>query len=105
MITQLLSEYHLLGLVLGLCSFLIIGFFHPIVIKGEYYFGVGCWWFFALCGTLLCIVSILVNDAFWSTLAGVTGFACYWSILEVFEQRERVRKGWFPANPKKKVKE
>ena len=31
-----LSTYHLQGLVLGLCSFLIIGIFHPIVIKGEY---------------------------------------------------------------------
>ena len=31
-----LSTYHLQGLVLGLCSFLIIGICHPIVIKGEY---------------------------------------------------------------------
>ena len=27
---------------------------------------------------------------------------CFWSIKEVFEQRERVRKGWFPKNPKRK---
>ncbi len=34
-----LSTYHLQGLVLGLCSFLIIGICHPIVIKGEYHYG------------------------------------------------------------------
>ncbi len=34
-----LSTYHLQGLVLGLCAFLIIGICHPIVIKGEYHYG------------------------------------------------------------------
>jgi len=28
--------------------------------------------------------------------------SCLWSILELFEQEERVKKGWFPKNPKKK---
>ncbi|HAD56313.1 MAG TPA: DUF4491 domain-containing protein, partial [Alistipes sp.] len=28
--------------------------------------------------------------------------ASFWSILEVFQQRERVRKGWFPENPRRK---
>lgn len=101
MITEFLSAYHLLGLVLGLCTFLIIGLFHPIVIKSEYYFGVKCWWAFAVAGTLLCAIAVCLSDPFWSTLAGVAAFSCYWSILEVFEQRERVRKGWFPANPKR----
>lgn len=104
MITELLSEHHLLGLMLGLCTFLIIGLFHPIVIKSEYYFGVSCWWVFAVCGTILCGAAIYLSDPFWSTLAGVSGFSCYWSILEIFEQRERVRKGWFPANPNKREK-
>ncbi len=28
-----LNEYHLAGLVIGICTFLIIGIFHPIVVK------------------------------------------------------------------------
>jgi hypothetical protein len=36
---------------------------------------------------------------------GVTAFSSFWSIIEVFEQRERVRKGWFPENPKRKKRE
>ena len=34
-----LVQNNLLGLVIGISTFLIIGLFHPIVIKGEYYLG------------------------------------------------------------------
>jgi hypothetical protein len=33
----------------------------------------------------------------------VVGFSCFWSIHEIIEQRERVRKGWFPRNPRRKA--
>ncbi|MDE5808281.1 MAG: DUF4491 family protein, partial [Muribaculaceae bacterium] len=36
---QFLQEYNLEGLAIGLATFLIIGIFHPLVIKGEYYMG------------------------------------------------------------------
>lgn len=96
---EFLSNNNLLGLVIGLCTFLIIGLFHPIVIKSEYYFGVKCWWVFLVAGILFIAASIYVNEVLYSALLGVTGFSSFWSILEVFEQRERVRKGWFPKNP------
>lgn len=100
--TQLLTDHHILGLTIGLATFLIIGLFHPLVIKGEYYFGTGCWWVFAICGVALSAASYLVADVLWSSLLAVTAFSSFWSILEVFEQRKRVEKGWFPANPKRK---
>ena len=31
------------GIFLGFVAFLCIGLFHPLVIKGEYYFGTKCW--------------------------------------------------------------
>lgn len=34
-------------------------------------------------------------------MLGVFSFSCFWSILELFQQSERVRKGWFPKKPKK----
>ena len=86
-----------------LVTFLIIGFFHPIVIKAEYHFGVKCWWVFALAGIITAVLSLLVDHTVLSTLLGVVAFSSFWSILEVFEQRERVRKGWFPENPKRKM--
>ena len=39
-----------------------------------------------------------------SVLIAVFGITCIWSIKELFEQEERVKKGWFPENPKKKQK-
>lgn len=100
--TEILQSYHMLGLAIGLCTFLIIGAFHPVVIKCEYYFGTRCWWWFLVLGTVLLGAAIVVADVFWSAVLGVTAFSSYWTILEIFEQRERVRKGWFPKNPKRK---
>ena len=34
---EFLIEYRLLGLFIGVCTFLIIGLFHPVVVKAEYY--------------------------------------------------------------------
>lgn len=93
-----MADWNWEGLAVGLATFLIIGVFHPIVIKSEYYFGVRCWWCFLLAGIILCVASALTAGVA-SVLLGVTAFSCFWSILEIFEQRERVRKGWFPANP------
>ena len=47
---EFLMEYHLAGIVIGIATFLIIGIFHPLVTKGEYYFGVRIWWIFLLMG-------------------------------------------------------
>ena len=90
------------GLIIAITTFLVIGLFHPIVIKGEYYFGTRCWWVFALVGTAFIIASLLVSDSIISPVLGVIGCSCLWSILEIFEQKKRVEKGWFPMNPKRK---
>lgn len=90
------------GLLVGLSTFLIIGFFHPIVIKAEYYLGVKCWWTFAIAGLLFGGFSLFVDNLIISTILGVVAFSSFWSILELFQQRERVRKGWFPNNPNRK---
>ena len=96
-----LTTYHLQGLLLGLCSFLIIGIFHPLVIKGEYHYGQRFKWFFVLLGILLCIGSLLTRDVILSSLMGVGAFSSFWGIKEMGEQQERVRKGWVPRNPKR----
>lgn len=90
------------GIILGASAFIIIGIFHPIVIKAEYYLGKRCWWMFALAGIGFCIAAMFVEDIVVSSVLGVIGFSCFWSILELFEQEKRVKKGWFPANPDKK---
>ena len=93
-----------MGVVIGMVTFLIIGLFHPLVIKAEYYIGVKSWWLFLLLGILSAIASLLVMDLVISIILGVVAFSSFWSIGEVFQQKKRVEKGWFPANPKRKRK-
>lgn len=89
------------GIIIAVATFGIIGLFHPIVIKAEYYWGVNCWPLFAIVGIALLVLSLFISDVLLAAVIGVTGCSALWSILEIFEQRERVRKGWFPKNPKR----
>jgi len=96
-----LTTHNLMGLTIGIVTFLVIGLFHPIVIKAEYYFGTKCWWIFLLSGLIFVVLSLVIEEILFSTIMGVLAFSCFWSILEIFEQTKRVEKGWFPANPKR----
>jgi hypothetical protein len=93
------------GIIIGVSSFLCIGLFHPIVIKAEYYLGTRCWWVFLLVAVICIVGSLLTAATIPSTILGVVAFSSLWSILELFKQRERVAKGWFPKNPKRNVDE
>lgn len=92
---------HLEGLLLGLSTFLVIGIFHPVVVKTEYYFGTRPWWIFLLIGLGGATAALFISSLFWSALCGIVGFSSLWTIKELFEQDERVKKGWFPKNPKR----
>ncbi|MBQ7297998.1 MAG: DUF4491 family protein [Alistipes sp.] len=98
---EFLATYHLTGIAIGVATFLIIGLFHPLVIKGEYYFGTKCWWVFAVMGVAAIVGSLLVDELFLSTLLAVWGASSMWSIGEIFEQRKRVERGWFPKREQK----
>jgi len=88
------------GIAIGAISFLIIGIFHPVVVKCHYHFGTSCWWWFLALGLAACAASVFVASTFWSAVLAVLAFSSFWTIKEIFEQEERVAKGWFPANPK-----
>lgn len=90
------------GIIIAIATFLIIGLFHPIVIKSEYYWGTKCWPIFAVLGVALLAASLFISDVLIASVIGVFGCSSLWSILEIFEQKKRVQKGWFPMNPKRK---
>ena len=95
-------ELHFTGVIIAICTFLVIGLFHPLVIKVEYYSGTRYWWVFLLLGIASICGAFLVTDVFWSAIIGVIGASLLWSIGELFSQKRRVVKGWFPMNPKRK---
>jgi uncharacterized membrane protein YuzA (DUF378 family) len=90
------------GLLIGVAAFMIIGIFHPLVVWGEYYFSASIWPLFLGIGIISCVASIFIGNNILRAVLSVVGFSSLWSILEIFHQRERVKKGWYPENPKRK---
>lgn len=89
------------GLIIGAAAFLIIGAFHPIVVKTEYHFGTRAWPLFLLLGLSCLAISTQIGAVTGSAILGVLGFSFLWGIRELFEQAERVKRGWFPRNPRR----
>lgn len=94
-------ELHFTGVIIAISTFIIIGIFHPIVIKVEYYLGTRLWWLFLVLGVLTIGVAFLVENVILSSLLGVVGASLLWAIGELFSQKKRVERGWFPMNPKR----
>ena len=90
------------GLILGVATFLLIGVFHVIVVKGEYYFSKKIWPLFLATGIASLFISLFISSPVISSLIAVFGISCLWSIRDLFEQEDRVKKGWFPKNPKRR---
>ncbi|MBO7115451.1 MAG: DUF4491 family protein [Prevotella sp.] len=89
------------GIIIAVSTFLIIGIFHPIVIKAEYYTGTRLWWVFLLVGIASIVAALFIENTIISAIIGVFGASALWGIGELFAQRKRVLKGWFPKNPKR----
>ena len=89
------------GIIVGISVFLIIGIFHPIVIKMEYHLGKQSWWVLALAGLAFVAMSLFVENTVGSTILGAAAFSCFWGIYELICQEKRVLRGWFPENPKR----
>lgn len=91
-----------LGIITGILALIIIGIWHPIVIKGEYYLGKKkCTYIFALTGILCIITSLLIENQYLNIIIAFFGCSSFWGIIEVHQQEKRVQKGWFPKNNKK----
>ena len=89
-------------LFLGFAPSLSLASSIPLVVKAEYYFGTRSWWVFLIFGIICGIAPFFISSLFWGALSAIVGFSSLWSIGEIFDQRKRVIKGWFPMNPKRK---
>lgn len=89
------------GVMMGFVFLVLTGIGHVIVIKSEYYFGTKVWPLFLIISVLSLFISLKVNNVILSGILGINGFVFLWGILELFQQKERVKKGWFPNNQKK----
>ena len=80
------------GIIVGIVSFFLIGVFHVIVVKAEYYFSYKVWKVFLLLGLACLAVSLFVESVVLSSILAVLGFIFLWGIKELFEQRNRAAK-------------
>lgn len=94
--TEFLNNYNLLGLAIGLATFLVIGLFHPLVIKGEYYFGVKIWKAFLSLGIACCLLACIIDNIFWSTIMGVLDFPHFGELARCLSNGNELRKDGFP---------
>ncbi len=90
------------GIIIAFMTFLAIGVWHPIVIKTEYYWGTRPWVVYLLVGVSCCVGALFTSNIYLSSFLGVFGASALWGIGELFAQKKRVEKGWFPMNPKRK---
>jgi len=90
------------GITIAILTFLTIGFWHPIVIKTEYHWGTRPWVVYLLVGIVCCGAALFIENVYISSFLGVFGASALWGIGELFSQKKRVQKGWFPMNPKRK---
>ncbi|HSO27101.1 MAG TPA: DUF4491 family protein [Anaerolineales bacterium] len=89
------------GLFMGLYMLGVIGIGFFWVVKIEYYLGARVWKLVLLLGLLLCLLSLFVNNFMFSALIGIFGGSVVWGATELPDQAERVRRGLFPANPRR----
>ena len=85
------------GLLIGIVTFLIIGLFHPVVVKAEYYWGTKCWWIFLVLGILGVIASLFIDSEFCVRYLTAYSPSHRSGRSRRFSSRRSVcRKGWFP---------
>jgi hypothetical protein len=89
------------GIIIAVTTFLTIGLWHPIVIKTEYYFGTRAWIAYLIIGLASISWALFIENTILSAIVGVFGASALWGIGELFSQKKRVEKGWFPKNPKR----
>jgi hypothetical protein len=93
------------GVFLGFFMLFVIGIGFLWVIKLEYYVGAWVWKGVLALGVLICVASLFVLDFTASALLGIFGGSVVWGAMELPGQEERVQRGLFPANPKRKRRE
>ncbi len=57
---------------------------------------------YLIIGLASIIGALFIENTIISAIVGVFGASALWGIGELFHQKKRVEKGWFPKNPNRK---
>ena len=92
------------GIFLGLFTTVAIGLGFVWVIKLEYYVGAHVAKAVATLGGVAVLASLFIPDFTLSAIVGIIGATIVWGATELPDQEERVARGLFPANPRKRAR-
>lgn len=92
------------GIFLGLFTTVAIGLGFVWVIKLEYYVGAHVAKAVAALGVTIVVASLFIHDFTLSAIVGIIGATIVWGATELPDQEERVARGLFPANPRKRAR-
>ncbi len=93
------------GLILGVAMLAAIGFGFLWVVKLEYHIGAQVWPVVLTFGLVLALATLWIKPFWASALVGILAGSIVWGATELPPQEERVRRGLFPANPKRRSKQ
>ncbi len=93
------------GLILGVAMLAAIGFGFLWVVKLEYHIGAQVWPVVLAFGLALALATLWIKPFWASALVGILAGSIVWGATELPPQEERVRRGLFPANPKRRSKQ
>ena len=77
-------------------------YFTGVIIAVSTFLIIGLWWTYLVAGLAFVAAAFFIENVIISSILGVTGASLLWGIGELFAQKKRVEKGWFPMNPKRK---
>ena len=60
------------------------------------------WIVYLLIGLASLVAALFIENTIISAVVGVFGASALWGIGELFQQKKRVEKGWFPKNPNRR---
>jgi len=92
------------GLLLGVAMLAAIGLGFLWVIKVEYHLGAQVWPAVLAFGIVLALATLWMKSFWVSALVGIFAGSIVWGATELPPQEERVQRGLFPANPKRRRK-
>jgi hypothetical protein len=96
---------NLTGVGMGLFMLFAIGFGFFWVIKLEYYLEARIWKAVLAVGLLICLLSLFMPTFISSALLSIFGGSVVWGATELPGQEERVRRGLFPANSRRRARQ